>query len=130
MRSVVGLSIRANWVEVLEAQRGFKGAVKVSKFARFPVTSNERPKLVEAIKGALEVTLLRVEAHQQAGESPDDALRRAELVRQGLIKRGIDAARLKATSTRDAGPRIGFVIEQRKAAHAPKKVPGQKEGED
>lgn len=53
MRATVGLSIRANWVEVLEVQRGFQRKIQVTKFGRFPVASPERAKVVAAIQGAL-----------------------------------------------------------------------------
>lgn len=59
MRATVGLSIRSNWVEVLEVQRGFKRKIQVTKFGRFPIASPERSKVIEAIKGAWEAANIK-----------------------------------------------------------------------
>ena len=74
MARAVGVAIRANWVEVVEVQRLLK-RVKVLKFGRFPILSTEKPKIAEAVKGALEAARIKTREVILAIPSQDVILR-------------------------------------------------------
>jgi hypothetical protein len=81
--------------------------------------------LALTLKGHVEIAKLRIDAHTQPGENDAEATRRANAVRDYLIKKGVAADRLSAEHPLGPGPQVAFTIEARKDAKPKKAAPAK-----
>jgi outer membrane protein OmpA-like peptidoglycan-associated protein len=65
------------------------------------------------LKGHPEIQKLRIEV-QTDGISRDETQRRAELIRDAIVRRGVDAGRLVPVGVGGGGSRLTFIIAERK----------------
>jgi outer membrane protein OmpA-like peptidoglycan-associated protein len=65
------------------------------------------------LKGHPEIAQLRIEV-QNDGVSRDETQRRAELIRDAIVRRGIDASRLTPVGLGGGGARLSFIIAEKK----------------
>jgi len=72
------------------------------------------------LKGHPDIKKLRIEVRAE-GVSKDETQRRADLVRDALVAKGIDAKRLEPVGMGTGAPKVEFLIEEQKSAPAAKK---------
>ena len=65
------------------------------------------------LKGHPEIAQLRIEV-QTDGVSRDETQRRAELIRDAIVRRGVDASRLTPVGLGGGGSRLSFIIVEKK----------------
>jgi hypothetical protein len=65
------------------------------------------------LKGHPEIVKLRIEL-QADGITREETQRRAELVRDAIVRRGVDAARLMPVGVGGGGSRLTFIIAEKK----------------
>src|SRR5262244_53239 len=66
------------------------------------------------LKGHIEIVKLRIESHKQGHESDGDAGKRADAVKDYLVKRGVELGRLHTQVLATPGPTVQFFVEARK----------------
>ncbi|HJZ87635.1 MAG TPA: thrombospondin type 3 repeat-containing protein [Polyangia bacterium] len=75
------------------------------------------------LKGHIEIVKLRIESHKQGHESDGDAGKRADAVKDYLVKRGVELGRLHTQVLATPGPTVQFFVEARKEPKPKKGAP-------